>query len=93
MDNKKFEEGIDFFAQLFGSFLELRKMGYTQEEINWAYNTMSGNFVPNFNIKNLSNLIESRKENWKVNKKAFQVKCFEQFNLYIFRHIHFNTRV
>nr|DAT05225.1 MAG TPA: hypothetical protein [Caudoviricetes sp.] len=38
-------------------------MGYTQEEINWAYNTMSGNFVPNFNIKNLSNLIESRKEN------------------------------
>ncbi len=38
MDNRKFEEGIDFFAQLFGSFLELRKMGYTQEEINWAYN-------------------------------------------------------
>ena len=70
MDNKKFEEGVDFFAQLFGSFLELRKMGYTQEEINWAYNTMSGNFVPNFNIKNLSNLIESRKENWKVNKKS-----------------------
>ena len=34
-----------------------------EEEINWAYNTMSGNFVPNFNIKNLSNLIESRKEN------------------------------
>ena len=24
MDEKKFEEGIDFFAQLFGSFLELR---------------------------------------------------------------------
>ena len=70
MDNKKFEEGMDFFAQLFGSFLVLRKMGYTQEEINWAYNTMSGNFVPNFNIKNLSNLIESRKENWKVNKKS-----------------------
>ena len=70
MDEKKFEQGIDFFAQLFGSFLELRKMGYTQEEINWAYNTMSGNFVPNFNIKNLSNLIESRKENWKVNKKS-----------------------
>ena len=76
MDNKKFEEGIDFFAQLFGSFLELRKMGYTQEEINWAYDTMSGNFVPNFNIKNLSNLIESRKENWKVTKKALQVKYF-----------------
>ena len=72
MDNKKFEEGIDFFAQLFGSFLELRKMGYTQEEINWAYNTMSGNFVPNFNVKNLSNLIESRKENWKLNKKALR---------------------
>ena len=72
MDNKKFEEGIDFFAQLFGSFLELRKMGYTQEEINWAYNTMSGNFVPNFNVKNLSNLIESRKENWKINKKALR---------------------
>ena len=70
MDNKKFEEGIDFFAQLFGSFLELRKMGYTQEEINWAYNTMSGNFVRNFNVKNLSNLIESRKENWKINKKS-----------------------
>ena len=70
MDEKKFEEGIDFFAQLFGSFLELRKMGYTQEEINWAYNTMSGNFVPNFNIKNLSNLIENRKENWKINKKS-----------------------
>ena len=70
MDEKKFEQGIDFFAQLFGSFLELRKMGYTQEEINWAYNTMSGNFVPNFNIKNLSNLIESRKENWKINKKS-----------------------
>ena len=70
MDEKKFEEGIDFFAQLFGSFLELRKMGYTQEERNWAYNTMSGNFVPNFNVKNLSNLIESRKENWKVNKKS-----------------------
>ena len=30
MDEKKFEEGIDFFAQLLGSFLELRKMGYTQ---------------------------------------------------------------
>ena len=70
MDNKKFEEGIDFFAQLFGSFLELRKMGYTQEEINWAYNTLSGNFVPNFNVKNLSNLIESRKENGKLNKKS-----------------------
>ena len=70
MDEKKFEEGIDFFAQLFGSFLELRKMGYTQEEINWAYNTMSGNFVRNFNVKNLSNLIESRKENWKINKKS-----------------------
>nr|DAT60582.1 MAG TPA: hypothetical protein [Caudoviricetes sp.] len=28
-----------------------------------AYNTMSGNFVPNFNVKDLSNLIESRKEN------------------------------
>ena len=69
MDEKKFEEGIDFFAQLFGSFLELRKIGYTQEEINWAYNTMSGNFVPNFDMENLSNLIESRKENWKVNKK------------------------
>ena len=63
MDEKKIEEGIDFFAQLFGACLELRKMGYTQEEINWAYNTMSGNFVPNFNIKHLSNLIESRKEN------------------------------
>ena len=25
MDNKKFEEGIDFLAQLFESFLELRK--------------------------------------------------------------------
>ena len=37
-------------------------MGYTQEEINWAYNTMSENFVPNFNVKNLSNLIESRKK-------------------------------
>ena len=70
MDEKKFKEGIDFFAQLFGSFLEFRKMGYPQEEINWAYNTLSGNFVPNFNIKNLSNLIESRKENWKVNKKS-----------------------
>ena len=78
MDNKKFEEGIDFFAQLFGSFLELRKMGYTQEEINWAYNTMSGNFVPNFDIKNLSNLIESRKENWKVNKKNTSNEVFEQ---------------
>jgi dnaJ domain protein len=63
MDEKKFEEGINCFAQLLGSFLELRKMGYTQEEINWAYNTTSGNFVPNFNVKNLSNLIESRKEN------------------------------
>ena len=70
MDEKKFEEGIDFFVQLLGSFLELRKMGYTQEEINWAYNTLSGNFVPNFNVKNLSNLIESRKENWKLNKKS-----------------------
>ena len=70
MDEKKFEEGINCFAQLLGSFLELRKMGYTQEEINWAYNTMSGNFVPNFNVKNLSNLIESRKENWKINKKS-----------------------
>ena len=93
MDNKKFEEGIDFFTQLFGSFLELRKMGYTQEEINWAYNTMSGNFVPNFNIKNLSNLIESRKENWKVNKKALQVKCFEQ-SIYIFLDIlYFNIKI
>ena len=70
MDEKKFEEGINCFAQLLGSFLELRKMGYTQEEINWAYNTMSGNFVRNFNVKNLSNLIESRKENWKANKKS-----------------------
>ena len=70
MDNKKIEEGIDFFVQLFGSFLELRKMGYTQEEINWAYNTLSENFVPNINVKNLSNLIESRKENWKLNKKS-----------------------
>ena len=70
MDEKKFEEGMNCFTQLLGSFLELRKMGYTQEEINWAYNTMSGNFVPNFNIKNLSNLIESRKENWKANKKS-----------------------
>ena len=63
MDEKKFKEGINSFALLLGSFLELRKMGYTQEEINWAYNTMSGNFVPNFNMKNLSNLIESKKEN------------------------------
>ena len=63
MDEKKFKEGIKSFALLLGSFLELRKMGYTQEEINWAYNTMSGNFVPNFDMKNLSNLIESRKEN------------------------------
>ena len=63
MDEKKFEEGINCFAQLLGSFLELRKMGYTQEEINWAYNTMSGNFIPSFNVKDLSNLIESRKEN------------------------------
>ena len=70
MDEKKFKEGINCFAQSLGSFLELRKMGYTQEEINWAYNTMSGNFVPNFNVKNLSNLIESRKENWKINKKS-----------------------
>ena len=78
MDNKKFEEGIDFFAQLFGSFLELRKMGYTQEEINWAYNTMSGNFVPNFNIKHLSNLIESKKENWKVNKKSTSKSAWKE---------------
>ena len=78
MDEKKFEQGIDFFAQLFGSFLELRKMGYTQEEINWAYNTMSGNFVPNFNIKNLSNLIESRKENWKVNKKSTSKSAWKE---------------
>ena len=70
MDEKKFEEGINCFAQLLGSFLELRKMGYTQEEINWAYNTMSGNFVRNFNVKNLSNLIESRKENWKQKKHS-----------------------
>ena len=69
MDNKKIEEGIDFFAQLFGSFLELRKMGYTQEEIIWAYNTMSGNFVPNFNIKNLSNTIENKKSTPKSAKK------------------------
>ena len=26
MDEKKFEEGINCFAQLLGSFLELRKM-------------------------------------------------------------------
>ena len=70
MDEKKFEEGINCFAQLLGSFLVLRKIGNTQEEINWAYNTMSGNFVRNFNVKNLSNLIESRKENWKINKKS-----------------------
>ena len=80
MDEKKFEEGINCFTQLLGSFLELRKMGYTQEEINWAYNTMSGNFVPNFDMKNLSNLIESRKENWKVNKKALQMKCIQIFH-------------
>ena len=84
MDEKKFEEGINCFAQLLGSFLELRKMGYTQEEINWAYNTMSGNFVPNFNIKNLSNLIESRKENWKLNKKALRRVLGKNYgNLYL----------
>ena len=91
MDEKKFEEGINCFAHLLGSFLELRKMGYTQEEINWAYNTMSGNFVPNFNIKNLSNLIESRKENWKVIKKHFKWSVLTT-NLYIFRRIHFNIK-
>ena len=63
MLGKSFKKSFGSIALLLGSFLELRKMGYTQEEINWAYNTMSGNFVPNFNIKYLSNLIESRKEN------------------------------
>ena len=48
MDDKKFDEGIDFFTQLFGSFLELRKIGYTQEEINWAYNNNEWKFCAKF---------------------------------------------